>query len=49
MIIMDFVLGFPKWRKGNDAIWVIVDRLMKSAIFLPIKMIDLVESLPMFK
>ena len=49
MIIMDFVLGFPKWRKGDDAIWVIVDRLMKSAIFLPIKMIDLVESLPMFK
>ena len=33
MITMDFVSGFPKRRKGNDAIWVIVDRLTKSALF----------------
>jgi len=45
MITMDFVLGFPKGRKGNDAIWVIVDRLTKSALFLPIKMTDSVDKL----
>jgi hypothetical protein len=45
MITMDFVLGFPKGRKGNDAIWVIVDRLMKSALFLPVKMTDIVDNL----
>ena len=27
----------PNTRKGNDAIWVIVDRLTKSAHFLPFK------------
>jgi len=42
---MDFVLGFPKGKKGNDAIWVIVDHLTKSALFLPIKMTDSVDKL----
>ena len=37
-IKMDFVTGFPKGRKGNDAIWIIVDRLTKSAHFLPTQM-----------
>ena len=32
---MDFVLGLPKITKGHDSIWVIVDRLTKSAHFLP--------------
>ena len=32
---MDFVTGLPRTPKGNDAIWVIVDRLTKSAHFLP--------------
>jgi len=27
MITMDFMLGFPQWKKGNDAIWVIVDEI----------------------
>ena len=31
---MDFVTGLPRTPKGNDAIWVIVDRLMKSTHFL---------------
>ena len=35
-ISMDFVDGLPKSRKGNESIWVIVDRLTKSAHFVPI-------------
>ncbi|KAJ0495282.1 putative nucleotidyltransferase, Ribonuclease H [Helianthus annuus] len=34
---MDFITKLPKTRKGNDTILVIVDRLTKSAHFLPIK------------
>ena len=37
-ITMDFVTGFPKSRWGHDAIWVVVDRLTKSAHFLPTRM-----------
>ena len=36
-ITMDFVVGLPRCQSGYDAIWVIVDRLTKSAHFLPIK------------
>ncbi|KAL9336676.1 hypothetical protein Peur_071164 [Populus x canadensis] len=31
--------------KGNDAIWVVMDRLTKSALFLPMKMTDSVDKL----
>src|SRR4051812_47831867 len=34
---MDFVTGYPKTQKGNDAIFVIIDRLSKIAHFLPVK------------
>ena len=34
---MDYVIGFPRSSKGHNAIWVIVDRLTKSAHFIPIK------------
>ena len=34
---MDFVSGLPKSLGGNDAVWVIVDRLTKSTHFLPIR------------
>lgn len=34
---MDFVTGLLRSRRGIDAIWVIVDRLMKSTHFLPFK------------
>lgn len=37
-ITMDFLTGLPRSHKGNDAIWVIVDRLIKVAHFLPLKM-----------
>lgn len=33
---MNFVTGLPRSRKGYDFMWVIVDRLTKSAHFLPI-------------
>nr|GEX18707.1 reverse transcriptase domain-containing protein [Tanacetum cinerariifolium] len=36
-ITMDFVTKLPKTQSGNDAIWVVVDRLTKSAHFLPMK------------
>lgn len=35
-ITMDYVTKLPKTPRGNDMIWVIVDRLTKSAYLLPI-------------
>jgi hypothetical protein len=36
-ITMDFVVGLPRSPRGRDAIWVVVDRLTKSAHFIPMK------------
>ncbi|GKA41783.1 putative reverse transcriptase domain-containing protein [Tanacetum coccineum] len=36
-ITMDFVTKLPKTSQGYDTIWVIVDRLTKSAIFTPMR------------
>ncbi|KAF5791261.1 putative nucleotidyltransferase, Ribonuclease H [Helianthus annuus] len=36
-ITMDLITKLPRTKKGHDAIWVIVDRLTKSAHFLPIR------------
>ena len=36
-ITMDFMMGLPRTLKGYNAVWVIVDRLTKSAHFLPIR------------
>lgn len=36
-ISMDFITGLPRVQRGYNAIWVIVDRLTKSAHFLPVK------------
>jgi hypothetical protein len=44
-ISMDFVSGLPKGKRGNNAIWVIVDRLTKSALFLPMKKTDSIDKL----
>ncbi|GAU45087.1 hypothetical protein TSUD_85730 [Trifolium subterraneum] len=38
-IAMDFVGGLPKTTKGNEVIWVVVDRLTKSAHFIAIKVL----------
>ena len=40
-----FVVGLPRCQSGYDVIWVIVDRLTKSAHFLPMKNSDSVEKL----
>ncbi|KAK2409994.1 hypothetical protein QL285_045389 [Trifolium repens] len=39
-ISMDFITGLPKTRRKHDSIWVIVDRLTKSAHFLPVRTTD---------
>ncbi|GKA22907.1 putative reverse transcriptase domain-containing protein, partial [Tanacetum coccineum] len=44
-IIMDFVSGLSRTLCVYDTIWVIVDRLTKSAHFLPIKKTDSMEKL----
>jgi transposase InsO family protein len=36
-IMMDFVTKLPRTRTGYDTIWVVVDRLSKTALFLPMK------------
>ena len=35
---MDFVTHLPRTPQGHDAVWVIVDQLMKSAHFLAVRM-----------
>ena len=37
-ITMDFVTHFPRTSQRHDAVWVIVDRLTKSAHFLAVRM-----------
>ncbi|GJX03527.1 putative reverse transcriptase domain-containing protein [Tanacetum coccineum] len=44
-ITMDFITKLPKTTAGYDSIWVIVDRLTKSAHFLPMRETDLTEKL----
>jgi Integrase zinc binding domain len=44
-ITMDFITKLPRTRRGNDMIWVIVDRLTKSAHFLPLSESDKFEAM----
>ncbi|GKE52010.1 putative reverse transcriptase domain-containing protein [Tanacetum coccineum] len=44
-ITMDFVIKLPKTSQGYDTIWVIVDRLTKSAIFTPMRETDPMDKL----
>nr|GFC01844.1 hypothetical protein [Tanacetum cinerariifolium] len=44
-VIMDFVTGLPMTPSGYDSIWVMVDRLTKSACFLPKKKTGSIEKL----
>nr|GEY97738.1 reverse transcriptase domain-containing protein [Tanacetum cinerariifolium] len=44
-ITMDFVTKLPKSSQGYNTIWVIVDRLTKSAIFTPIRETDPMDKL----
>nr|GEV41688.1 retrotransposable element Tf2 [Tanacetum cinerariifolium] len=44
-ITMDFITKLPKSSQGFDTIWVIVDRLTKSAHFLPIRENDPMDKL----
>ncbi|GJS16981.1 putative reverse transcriptase domain-containing protein [Tanacetum coccineum] len=39
-ITMDFITKLPKTSNGHDTIWVIVDRLTKSAHFIPTRETD---------
>ncbi|GJU61576.1 reverse transcriptase domain-containing protein [Tanacetum coccineum] len=44
-ITMDFVTKIPRTSSGHDIIWVIIDRLTKSAHFIPTKATDSMETL----
>nr|GFB70823.1 retrotransposon protein, putative, Ty3-gypsy subclass [Tanacetum cinerariifolium] len=44
-IRMDFITKLPKSSQDFDTIWVIVDRLTKSAYFLPLRENDLLDKL----
>ncbi|KAL0401648.1 UNVERIFIED_CONTAM: hypothetical protein Slati_4194700 [Sesamum latifolium] len=44
-ITMDFVIGLPRTFMKHDAVWVIVDRLTKSAHFLPTRQNDSLDKL----
>ncbi|XP_075103258.1 uncharacterized protein LOC142177970 [Nicotiana tabacum] len=43
MINIDFIIGLSRSFWKHDSIWVIIDRLTKSAHFLPVKTTDLIK------
>ena len=44
-ITMDFVSGLPQTSRGHNTVWVVVDRLTKSAHFLAMKTTDSLSTL----
>ena len=34
---MDFVVGLPRTSRHHESVWVIIDRMTKSAHFIPVK------------
>ena len=42
---MNFIMGLLRTRRNHDTIWVIIDRLTKSAHFLAMKSTDTLSSL----
>ena len=42
---MDFVSGFPLTQQKHDSVWVIVDKLTKSAHFIPVRIDYLMDQL----
>ncbi|GJV62761.1 putative reverse transcriptase domain-containing protein [Tanacetum coccineum] len=44
-ITMDFITNLPKTSNGHDTIWVIIDRLTKSAHFIPTRETDSMKTL----
>ncbi|GKC62491.1 putative reverse transcriptase domain-containing protein [Tanacetum coccineum] len=44
-ITMDFIIKLTKSSQGYDTIWVIIDRLTKSTIFVPMRETDPMENL----
>lgn len=44
-ITIDFISSLPRGKKGNDAIWVIVNWLTKSTLFLSLKITNSVDKL----
>ncbi|GJZ84457.1 putative reverse transcriptase domain-containing protein [Tanacetum coccineum] len=42
---MDFVTKLPKSSQGYDTIWVVINRLTKSTIFVPMRETDLMDKL----
>ena len=45
---MDFVVGLPATQKGHNGVWVVVDRLTKTAYFLSFNTKWYVAKLPRY-
>ena len=35
--MMDFIVGLSRIASGKDAVWIIVNRLIKTTYFIPIR------------
>ena len=47
-ITMDFLVGLPLTRRKHDSVWVMVDRITKSAHFLPVRIDYALDKLAQF-